>query len=118
MLTNKCPVVPNRGIGKPGMCFIWERMMDRVAQALDLTPSRCAGGISSSQRDPTRLNGNIYGSGDYQLLKRLWRTSITTSCARTEGGARTRQASSASASSSVSSRAAGTPRATWRFFRR
>jgi carbon-monoxide dehydrogenase large subunit len=28
VVTNKCPVIPNRGIGKPGMCFIWERMMD------------------------------------------------------------------------------------------
>ena len=38
VLTNKCPVVPNRGIGKPGMCFIWERMMDRIAQELALDP--------------------------------------------------------------------------------
>jgi CO/xanthine dehydrogenase Mo-binding subunit len=38
VVTNKCPVIPNRGIGKPGMCYIWERMMDRVAQELNLSP--------------------------------------------------------------------------------
>ena len=39
VLTNKCPVVPNRGIGKPGMCFVWERIMDRVSpRSLRLDP--------------------------------------------------------------------------------
>ncbi len=42
VLTNKCPVVPNRGIGKPGMCFIWERMMDRIAQELGARSDRGA----------------------------------------------------------------------------
>ncbi|TMA12221.1 MAG: xanthine dehydrogenase family protein molybdopterin-binding subunit, partial [Deltaproteobacteria bacterium] len=37
VVTNKCPVIPNRGIGKPGMCFIWERIMDRIAEELNMS---------------------------------------------------------------------------------
>ena len=70
VLTNKCPVVPNRGIGKPGMCFIWERMMDRVAQelGLDQIEVRRKNLIGADQFPYTTPNGNIHGSGDYQEL--------------------------------------------------
>jgi 2-furoyl-CoA dehydrogenase large subunit len=70
VLTNKCPVVPNRGIGKPGMCFIWERMMDRIAQELGLDPIavRRRNLIERDQFPYTTPNGNIIGSGDYQGL--------------------------------------------------
>jgi 2-furoyl-CoA dehydrogenase large subunit len=70
VLTNKCPVVPNRGIGKPGMCFIWERMMDRIAQELGLDPVevRRRNLISADQFPYTTPNGNIHGSGDYETL--------------------------------------------------
>ena len=70
MLTNKCPVVPNRGIGKPGMCFVWERMMDRIAQELGLDPIavRRRNLITRDQFPYTTPNGNIHGSGDYQTL--------------------------------------------------
>jgi 2-furoyl-CoA dehydrogenase large subunit len=70
VLTNKCPVVPNRGIGKPGMCFIWERIMDRIAQELKREPAdvRRRNLIAPDQFPYTTPNGNIYGSGDYQTL--------------------------------------------------
>ncbi|MET0215960.1 MAG: xanthine dehydrogenase family protein molybdopterin-binding subunit [Vicinamibacterales bacterium] len=70
VLTNKCPVVPNRGIGKPGMCFIWERMMDRIAQDLGLDPIavRRRNLITRDQFPYVTPNGNIIGSGDYQGL--------------------------------------------------
>ena len=70
VLTNKCPVVPNRGIGKPGMCFVWERMMDRIAQELGLDPIavRRRNLITSDQFPYTTPNGNIIGSGDYEGL--------------------------------------------------
>jgi 2-furoyl-CoA dehydrogenase large subunit len=70
VLTNKCPVVPNRGIGKPGMCFIWERMMDRIAQELALEPLAVRRGnlVTPDQFPYTTPNGNIHGSGDYQTL--------------------------------------------------
>ena len=51
VLTNKCPVVPNRGIGKPGMCFVWERIMDRIAQEL-VARSRRGSPTKSDRRRP------------------------------------------------------------------
>ena len=70
VITNKCPVVPNRGIGKPGMCFIWERMMDRIADALGLDPIavRRRNLLTPDQFPYTTPNGNIYGSGDYPVM--------------------------------------------------
>src|SRR6185436_11569071 len=70
VLTNRCPVVPNRGIGKPGMCFVWERMMDRIAQelGLDAIAVRRRNLISKDQFPYTTPNGNIHGSGDYETL--------------------------------------------------
>ncbi|MBI2986563.1 MAG: xanthine dehydrogenase family protein molybdopterin-binding subunit [Deltaproteobacteria bacterium] len=73
VVTNKCPVIPNRGIGKPGMCFIWERMMDRIAQELDLSPIevRSINLVQPEEMPYTTPSGNIYDSGDYPaLLKR------------------------------------------------
>ena len=73
VVTNKCPVVPNRGIGKPAMCFIWERMMDRIAEELDLSPIevRLVNLIQPQEMPFTTPSGNIYDSGDYPgLLKR------------------------------------------------
>lgn len=73
VVTNKCPVVPNRGIGKPGMCFIWERIMDRIAEKLNLSPLevRFVNLIPPDQFPYTTPSGNIYDSGDYPaLLKR------------------------------------------------
>jgi 2-furoyl-CoA dehydrogenase large subunit len=70
VVTNKCPVIPNRGIGKPGMCYIWERMMDRVAQALNLSPIevRRKNLIRPDEMPYQTISGNVYDSGDYPGL--------------------------------------------------
>ncbi len=70
VVTNKCPVVPNRGIGKPGMCFIWERTMDRIADELGMSPVelRRKNLIQANQFPYQTPNGNVYDSGDYQTL--------------------------------------------------
>jgi len=70
VVTNKCPVIPNRGIGKPGMCYIWERTMDRVAQELNLTPVevRRKNLIQPSEMPYRTISGNVYDSGDYPGL--------------------------------------------------
>ncbi len=70
VVTNKCPVIPNRGIGKPGMCYIWERMMDRVAQALELSPIevRRKNLIQPGEMPYRTISGNVYDSGDYPGL--------------------------------------------------
>ncbi|MFQ5682405.1 MAG: xanthine dehydrogenase family protein molybdopterin-binding subunit [Candidatus Binatia bacterium] len=70
VVTNKCPVIPNRGIGKPGMCFIWERMMDRIAETLGLSPIavRTLNLVQRNEMPYTTPSGNIYDSGDYPAL--------------------------------------------------
>ncbi|HXV83543.1 MAG TPA: molybdopterin cofactor-binding domain-containing protein, partial [Candidatus Binatia bacterium] len=70
VVTNKCPVIPNRGIGKPGMCFVWERMMDRVAQALEMSPVevRRKNLIQPNEMPYRTISGNVYDSGDYPGL--------------------------------------------------
>jgi 2-furoyl-CoA dehydrogenase large subunit len=70
VLTNKCPVIPNRGIGKPGMCYIWERTMDRIAEELRLSPIdvRRINLIQPEQMPYTTPSGNVYDSGDYPGL--------------------------------------------------
>ncbi len=70
VVTNKCPVIPNRGIGKPGMCYIWERMMDRVAQELKLSPIevRRKNLIQPDEMPYRTISGNVYDSGDYPRL--------------------------------------------------
>jgi len=72
VVTNKCPVIPNRGIGKPGMCFIWERIIDRIAEELALSPIavRSINLVQPNEMPYTTPSGNIYDSGDYPgLLK-------------------------------------------------
>ncbi len=70
VVTNKCPVIPNRGIGKPGMCYIWERMMDRVAQELNMSPIevRRKNLIQPNEMPYQTISGNVYDSGDYPGL--------------------------------------------------
>jgi CO/xanthine dehydrogenase Mo-binding subunit len=70
VVTNKCPVVPNRGIGKPAMCFIWERIMDRIAEELRASPVdvRSINLVQPGEMPYTTPNGNIYDSGDYPAL--------------------------------------------------
>jgi 2-furoyl-CoA dehydrogenase large subunit len=67
VLTNKGPGTANRGIGKPAMCLVWERMMDIVARRLNLDPAeiRRRNFIRSDQFPFLTPNGNLIGSGDY-----------------------------------------------------
>ena len=122
VLTNKCPVVPNRGIGKPGMCFIWERMMDRIAQELALDPDRGA----AQEPDRRRSVPLHHAERQHPRQRRLpgaARSRRSQNVGYDEvrqtpgGGARSRAACSASAWSSASSPAAETPLATWPSFR-
>ena len=68
--TNACPVVPNRGIGKPAMCLVWERTMDRIAEELgiDRVEVRRRNIIHKDEFPFETLNGNVYDSGDYEDL--------------------------------------------------
>jgi 2-furoyl-CoA dehydrogenase large subunit len=67
VLTNKCPSGANRGIGKPFMCFAIERLMDRIAEHLDLDPAelRFRNLIQPDQFPYETPGGALYDSGDF-----------------------------------------------------
>jgi 2-furoyl-CoA dehydrogenase large subunit len=66
VLTNKCPSGANRGIGKPFMCFSMERLMDRIAERLQMDPAalRFRNLIQPDQFPYETPTGALYDSGD------------------------------------------------------
>ena len=47
--TNKCPILPYRGVARTGVCFALELMLDAVAREAGLEPHRSASEIWSSR---------------------------------------------------------------------
>jgi 2-furoyl-CoA dehydrogenase large subunit len=72
VVTNRCPVVANRGIGKPFMCFAVERMMDAVAHTLKLDRAEIRGRnfIQPDQFPYVTPGGQTYDSGNYPEMLR------------------------------------------------
>ena len=72
VVTNRCPVVANRGIGKPFMCFSVERMIDTVARELkiDRAEIRFRNFIQPDQFPYDTPSGQTYDSGDYPEMLR------------------------------------------------
>jgi 2-furoyl-CoA dehydrogenase large subunit len=72
VVTNLCPVVANRGIGKPFMCFAVERMVDAVARALkiDRVEIRLKNFIQPDEFPYDTPSGQTYDSGNYPELLR------------------------------------------------
>src|SRR5205085_1928886 len=73
VVTNRCPVVANRGIGKPFMCFAVERMVDVVAAELGLDPVavRLKNFLQPDQFPYDTPSGQTYDSGDYPALAQI-----------------------------------------------
>ena len=77
--TNKVPVSPVRGAGRPQAVFFMERLMDRAAQALDLDPAELRRrNFVRPEQMPYRVglefrdgSAATYDSGDYPELQRL-----------------------------------------------
>lgn len=67
VVTNKGPTVQNRGVGKPTMIFVLERMVDLAAKKLGLEPNeiRFRNFVRPEQMPHTTPSGEIYESGDY-----------------------------------------------------
>jgi 2-furoyl-CoA dehydrogenase large subunit len=82
VVTNRCPVVANRGIGKPFMCFAVERMMDAVARTLELDRAeiRFRNFIQPDEFPYQTPGGQVYDSGNYpeMLRKALERVNYDT----------------------------------------
>jgi 2-furoyl-CoA dehydrogenase large subunit len=67
VVTNKGPTVQNRGVGKPTMIFVLERMVDLAAKKLGLEPTeiRFKNFVKPEEMPYTTPSGEIYESGDY-----------------------------------------------------
>jgi carbon-monoxide dehydrogenase large subunit len=71
--TNKTPVAPYRGVGRPAACFAMERIIDEVARAVGRDPVevRIENMIRSDQMPFISASGLTYDSGDYPGAVRL-----------------------------------------------
>ncbi|HLH85308.1 MAG TPA: molybdopterin cofactor-binding domain-containing protein, partial [Thermoplasmataceae archaeon] len=67
VVTNDPPIVQDRGVGKPFMAFVLERMMDFVAKELgiDRLKVREINFITPDKMPYTTASGEVYESGNY-----------------------------------------------------
>ena len=65
--TNKTPLGPYRGVGRPGACFVIERLIDEVARALGRDPNevRTLNLVRPEQMPFSTIGGMRLDSGDY-----------------------------------------------------
>jgi 2-furoyl-CoA dehydrogenase large subunit len=70
--TNKPPVVQDRGVGKPFMTFVLERLVDLAAKKLNIDPAdfRFRNFITPEEMPYTTPSGEVYESGDYPATLR------------------------------------------------
>ena len=71
--TNKTPLGPYRGVGRPGACFAVERTIDEVARAVGRDPVavRIENMIRPEQMPYASITGMRYDTGDYPASVRL-----------------------------------------------
>jgi aerobic carbon-monoxide dehydrogenase large subunit len=71
--TNKTPLGPYRGVGRPGACFAIERIIDEVARAVGREPNevRLLNLVPPAQMPFTTVGGLRLDSGDYPAAVRL-----------------------------------------------
>ena len=71
--TNKAPVGPFRGVGRPAACFSIERIIDEIAHKIGRDPLdvRIENMIPAAQMPFTSITGMTYDSGDYPGCARL-----------------------------------------------
>ncbi len=71
--TNKAPLGPYRGVGRPGACFAIERTIDEVARAVGRDPNevRQLNMVRPEQMPFTAIGGMCFDNGDYPQSVRL-----------------------------------------------
>jgi CO/xanthine dehydrogenase Mo-binding subunit len=71
--TNKTPIGPYRGVGRPGACFAMERTIDEVARAVGRDPVavRIENMIRPERMPYASVTGMLYDNGDYAASVRL-----------------------------------------------
>jgi aerobic carbon-monoxide dehydrogenase large subunit len=71
--TNKCPILPYRGVARTGVCFALEIMLDAVAVAAGIEPAdvRLRNLVDPSQMPFDNITNKHFDSGDYpEALRR------------------------------------------------
>jgi carbon-monoxide dehydrogenase large subunit len=65
--TNKSPIGPYRGVGRPGACFAIERTIDEVARAVGRDPAnvRMENMVTAAQMPYTTIANLKFDNGDY-----------------------------------------------------
>jgi carbon-monoxide dehydrogenase large subunit len=71
--TNKGPLGPYRGVGRPGACFAIERTIDEVARAIGREPAevRALNMVRPEQMPFTTVGGMQFDNGDYPASLKL-----------------------------------------------
>src|SRR5271156_3701364 len=75
--TNKCPILPYRGVARTGVCFALELALDAVASAAGLSPEtvRFRNLVRPEQMPFDNITNKHFDSGDYpQALRRALET--------------------------------------------
>jgi carbon-monoxide dehydrogenase large subunit len=75
--TNKCPILPYRGVARTGVCFALELALDTVASAAGLSPEtvRFRNLVRPEQMPFDNITNKHFDSGDYpQALRRALET--------------------------------------------
>jgi aerobic carbon-monoxide dehydrogenase large subunit len=76
--TNKAPIGPYRGVGRPGACFAIERTIDEVARAVERDPVdvRMENMVTAAQMPYTTIANLKFDSGDYPAAVKLCAEAI------------------------------------------
>src|SRR5258708_10280063 len=71
--TNKCPILPYRGVARTGVCFALEIMLDAVAAEAGIEPGevRLSNLVSPDEMPFDNITNKHFDSGDYpQAMRR------------------------------------------------
>ncbi|MGA7485507.1 MAG: xanthine dehydrogenase family protein molybdopterin-binding subunit [Xanthobacteraceae bacterium] len=76
--TNKAPIGPYRGVGRPGACFAIERTIDEVGRAVGRDPVevRLENMVTSAQMPYTTIANLKFDNGDYPAAVKLCAEAI------------------------------------------
>jgi aerobic carbon-monoxide dehydrogenase large subunit len=86
--TNKAPLGPYRGVGRPGACFAIERIVDEIARAVGREPNevRAENMVRSQDMPFTTVGGMRLDNGDYLQSVRLCAELLDLSAIRARQG--------------------------------
>lgn len=71
--TNKCPILPYRGVARSGVCYAMELIIDAIAREVGMEPHevRHKNLVRADQMPFENITNKIFDSGDYSQALRL-----------------------------------------------